>query len=240
MNKFMFHRTYFCLTTVCATGLALHGQPAAAPTSPTNSAADPQRVALKVDRQESGAWREMNAATVFNTGDRVRFRVQANFSGYLYVMNHGTSGSYELLFPRSYTGSDNRLEAGKEYVVPAAQGWFGVGGPAGYDTVYWLLSPVELTHSYRPLPPPPATPQLPSTLRPRCDDTVFKARGECLDDSAGVKPVAPGEKLPQNLSGIAGATPRELLFMQEKGGVVMSSPQPLSVPVVYELRLAHH
>jgi hypothetical protein len=187
---------------------------------------DPQRVTLQVDRQESGAWHA--------------FRVHANFSGYLYVMNHGTSGSYQLLFPRSDTGSDNRIEAGKEYVVPAAQGWFAVSGPAGYDTVYWMVSPVELTHNYRPLPPPPATPHLPSTLRPRCDDTVFKARGECLDDSAGVKPVAPGEELPKNLSGIAGSTPREMLFMQDKGGVVLSSPQPLSEPVVYELRLAHH
>jgi hypothetical protein len=211
--------------------------------------AGPQRVTLLVDRQEGtgrdkGAWQETNAATVFKAGDRVRFRIQANFSGYLYVMNHGTSGAYELLFPRSDTGSDNRMDAGKEYIVPAAQGpggqgWFAIAGPPGYDTVYWLVSPVELGHNYRPLPPPPATSHLPSTLRPRCDDTVLKARGECLDDSAGVKPVAPGETLPENLSGIAGPTPRELLFMQDKGGVVLSSPQPLSGPVVYELRLAH-
>jgi hypothetical protein len=224
---------------VCVAGLALNGQPASPPAAESKKAADPQRVTLQVDRQENGSWRPANAATVFNTGDRVRFRMQASFAGYLYVMNHGTSGSYELLFPRSDTGSDNRIEAGKEYVVPAGQGFFKISGPEGFDTVYWLVSPVELTHGYRPLPPPPATPHLPSSLKPRCDDTVFKARGECLDDSAGVKPVAPGEKLPQNLSGVAGATPRELLFMQEKGGVVVSSPQPLSGPVVYELRLAH-
>jgi hypothetical protein len=201
---------------------------------------DPQRVTLKVERQEKEAWHLMDAATVFKNGDHVRFKVSANFAGYLYVMNHGTSGSYELLFPRSDTGADNHVEAAKEYVVPAAvQGWFKVSGPAGYDTVYMLVSPVEMTQQYRPLPPPPASPQLPSTLRPRCDDTIFKARGECVDGAAGVKPVAPGEKLPENLSGVAGATPRELLFMQDQGGVVLSSQQPLSGPVVYELRLAH-
>jgi hypothetical protein len=37
-----------------------------------------------------------------------------------------------------------------------------------------------------------------------------------------------------------GPTPRELLFMQEKGGTVLSSPAPLTGPVVYELRLAHN
>jgi hypothetical protein len=154
-------------------------------------------------------------------------------------MNHGTSGTYELLFPRSDTGADNHVEAGKDYVVPASQGWFKVAGPAGYDTVYMLVSPVAMTQESRPLPPPAATPQIPSTLRPRCDDTVFRARGECVDSAAGVKPVPPGEKLPENLNGIAGATPRDLLFVQDQGGVVLSSQQPLSGPVVYELRLAH-
>jgi len=223
----------------CGCRFALDAQPSIAPSKPADKAAGTQRVTLKVDRQESGAWKAVNAATIFNNGDRVRFRVLPNFSGYLYVMNHGTGGSYELLFPRSDTGSDNRIEARKEYVVPASQGWFEVRGPEGYDTVYWLISPVELTRTYRPLPPPPSTPQLPSTLHPRCDDDFFKSRGECIDGSAGVKPVVPGETLPGNLSAIAGATPRELLFQQDQGGVAVSSPQPLTGPVVYELRLAH-
>ena len=200
---------------------------------------DPQRIHLNVDRQDGAAWKEVNSATVFGVGDKVRFRVSANFSGYLYVMNHGTTGGYELLFPRSDTGADNRMEAAKEYVVPASQGWFKVSGPAGQDVIYWLVSPVELSNTYRPLPPPPTQPEPPGSMKPRCDDSIFKARGECIDDSAGVKPVKPGEPLPSNLAGIAGATPRELLFMQEKGGTVLSSPAPLSGPVVYELRLSH-
>jgi hypothetical protein len=205
---------------------------------------DPQRIKLTVERQEgagsaSPTWRVVNPATVFNAGERLRFRMSANFSGFLYVMNQGTSGSYEMLFPRSDTGSDNRIEAGKEYIVPAGQGWFKVSGPAGQDVVYWMVSPLELTHEYRRLPPPPPKSEIPAGLKPRCDDTVFKVRGECIDSSAGVTPVKPGEKLPDNLSGVAGATPRELLFMQEKGGTVLSSPTPLSGPVVYELRLSH-
>lgn len=206
-------------------------------------AQDPQRIRLNVDRQDGATWKEANAALVFNADDRLRFRVSANFSGYLYVMNHGTSGGYELLFPRSDTGGDNRIEASKEYVVPASQGWFKVSGPAGQDVIYWLVSPVALSSAYKPLPPPPpnraGSPKLPESMHPRCDDSILKARGECIDDSAGVKPVKPGEVLPSNLAGIAGATPRELLFMQEQGGTVLSSPSPLAGPVVYELRLSH-
>ena len=51
------------------------------------------------------------------------------------------------------------------------------------------------------------------------------------------------DKLPENMTGVVTATPRELLFIQDnsvgKESVVVSSPAPLSGPVVYELRLAH-
>jgi hypothetical protein len=202
-------------------------------------AQEPQRIRLTVERQDASAWKETPAALVFNAGDHLRFRLSANFAGYLYVMNHGTSGTYELLFPRLDTGSDNRIEASKDYIVPASQGWFSVGGPAGQDVIYWLVSPVELLRQYQPLPPPPPRQEPPGGLRPRCDDSILKARGECIDDSAGVRPVKPREALPSNLAGVAGATPRELLFMQEKGGAVVSSKTPLAGPVVYELRLSH-
>ena len=143
----------------------------------TGWAADPQRIRLTVEREEASGWHAMNPATVFAPNERLRFRLSTNFSGFLYVMNHGTASTYELLFPRTDTGSDNRVEAGKEYLVPATEGWFRIGGPAGQDVMYWLVSPVELPQGYQHLPPAASRdPNLPSSLRPRCDDTVFKAR----------------------------------------------------------------
>src|SRR5271166_3658816 len=116
---------------------------------------DVQRITLSVERQDGSAWKPVDSALVFAAGDKLRFKVSATFAGFLYVMNHGTSGAYDLLFPRSDTGSDNRIEAQKEYIVPAAQGWFKVTGPAGHDIVYWVVSPVKFGNEYRPLPPPP-------------------------------------------------------------------------------------
>ena len=201
---------------------------------------DVQRIKLSVERQDGSAWKQVDSALVFAAGDKLRFIVLATFAGFLYVMNHGTSGAYELLFPRSDTGANNRIEAQKEYIVPAAQGWFKVTGPAGHDIVYWVISPVKLGNEYRPLPPPPPHPDLPLSFKPRCDDAIFKSRGDCVDTSAGVKPLKEGEAVPRNLDSIATPTPRELLFIQEKGGTVVSSPSPLTGPVVYELRLAHN
>jgi hypothetical protein len=206
-------------------------------------AQESQRVRVTVERQEASGWRAVNPALVFGAGDKLRFRVFSSFAGYLYVMNQGTSGNYELLFPRSDTGADNKIEAAKEYIVPASQGYFKISGPPGQDIVYWLVSPVDLGRQYRPLPPPPPPGAAPPSMHPRCDDTILKARGDCIDTTAGVKPVKPGEKLPENMNGVVSATPRELMFIQEnssaKESVVVSSPAPLSGPVVYELRLAH-
>jgi hypothetical protein len=194
----------------------------------TAGAQDPQRIRVTVEREDAAQWVTVNAAHVFDAGDKVRFHFSSSIAGYLYVIDQGTSGSNELLFPRSNTGGDNRVEAGKDYIVPASQGWFKVSGPAGQDVVSWLVSPVDLGKQYRPLPPPPEPGAvLPSSLRPRCDDTILKARGDCIDTSAGVKPVQP----------------RELMLMQDnsraKESVVLSAPAPQSGPVVYELRLAH-
>jgi hypothetical protein len=199
----------------------------------TLAAQDPQRIRVTVERQETtpqgvAQWTPVNAAHVFDPGEKLRFRFSSSVAGYLYVMNQGTGGTHELLFPRSDTGSDNRVEPGKDYIVPASKGWFRVGGPPGQDVVSWLVSPVDLGQQYRPLPPPPAPDTvLPSSLRPRCDDTILKARGDCIDTSAGVKPVGPPE----------------LIYRQENSrgqeSVVLSAPASQTGPVTYELRLAH-
>ncbi|MGD0667462.1 MAG: DUF4384 domain-containing protein [Bryobacteraceae bacterium] len=199
------------------------------------------RMELTLERLEGSAWRAVDPGLVFSQGDRVRFRFRANFDGYLYVMNAATSGNYEILFPREDTGEQNRIEAGKEYVVPAVQGWFRVSGPPGHDILYWMVTPLSLgaQPKYQPLPPPPKPGAVPPRLIPRCDDTIFKARGECVDGSAGAKGVRPADKLPDNLSAVPGANSRELMFIREQDVSVVASPAPLTAPVIYEFRLAH-
>ena len=202
----------------------------------------PNRITLVVERSDAGAWRAVDPALIFSANDRIRFRYSGNFSGYLYVMNHSTSGRYEMLFPRQDTGEQNRIEAGREYVVPATQGWFRVTGPAGHDVLYWVISPMSLAGApmkYTPLPPPPPPGEAPASLRPRCDDTVFKARGECVDSSAGPKQLKPDEALPENLRGLPGAGSRELMFIQNHNQTIISSPTPLDGPAIYEFRLSH-
>jgi len=190
---------------------------------------------IGVERLESGGWKLVDPGLVFDRNDRVRFRYRANFAGYLYVINRSTSGKVEQLFPRAETGQDNRIAAGKQYAIPATGTIFRIAGPAGHELIYWLASPVELSAP----PLVPAAKPRPDDFMPRCDDAIFRARGDCVDTSAGPRGVTKGEQLPQALASAGDATPRDLLFMRQDQTTVVSSPVPLTGPVIYEFRLAH-
>jgi hypothetical protein len=196
------------------------------------------RMELVLEKFEQNAWRAIDPGLVLAQNDLVRFRFRTNFDGYLYVMNQGTSGKYEQLFPREETGRDNRVLASKEYQVPANSVSFRIGGPPGHEVVYWMVTPARLTDA-SPTNPPPAMPSTPPVLMPRCDDTILKARGDCVDPTAGPKLVPRGEALPQNLAQGLSKEQRDLLFLRQKNTAVISSPVPLTGPVVYEYRLAH-
>jgi hypothetical protein len=105
--------------------------------------------------------------------------------------------------------------------------------------VYWLVSPLALAGAEAAFPPLPKEKQPPKTLLPRCDESIFRARGLCIDSSAGLRAIPETEDLPENLKGIGRARSRELILMQKEQSSLVSSPVPLSGPVVYEFRLAH-
>jgi hypothetical protein len=181
------------------------------------------RMEVTLERYEDRAWKVIDPGLVLNKNDRIRFRFKANFSGYLYVTNQSTSARSTLLFPRHDTGSAHRIIANREYLIPAtAQGAFRVDGPEGFDVVSWLVSPVELNRPETPAPPAPQ-----GKLIPRCDDTIFRARGACIDTSAG--PQMPRSEEPSD----------DLLVIREKQSSVIASAVPLKGPIVYEFHLAH-
>ena len=195
------------------------------------------RMELMLERLDGGAWKTIDPALVLAQGDRVRFRFRTNFDGYLYVTNQSTSGKYEQLFPREETGQDNRIVASQDYQVPATSVAFRIAGPAGHEVVYWMVSPTRLADA-PPRPSPPSNKATPLTLTPRCDEAILHARGDCIDSSAGPKLIPRGVDLPKDFSA-ANAASRDLLFMRQKDTAVISSPSPLTGPVIYEFQLAH-
>ena len=202
------------------------------------------RMEMMLERLEGETWRTIDPGLVLSQGDRVRFRFRTNFDGYLYVTNLNSSGSYQQLFPAEQTGRENRITNNQEYHVPATSTVFRVAGPAGYETVYWLVTPARINEAP---PGPGAAPPVPKNYKspspldlvPRCDDSILRARGDCIDNSAGPKLVPRGAELPQGLAEAADKSRRDLVFMRQEDKSVISSPEPLTGPVIYEFRLAH-
>jgi len=204
----------------------------------------PHRMEIMLERHGASGWSTVDPGLVLAQGDQVRFRFRTNFEGYLYVTNQSSSGSYQQLFPLRETGQDNHVTANKEYQVPATSMVFTIAGPPGYETVYWLVTPARLSEAPPRTPPVPQDYKAPAptgtgNLTPRCDDSIWRARGDCIDNSAGPKLVPRGEQLPQSLAGANEKTSRDLFFMRQNDKEVISSPVPLPGPVIYEFRLAH-
>jgi hypothetical protein len=57
--------------------------------------------------------------TVFHAGDRIRFSVETNAAGYLYIVNQGSSGTWKPMFPSAeIEDGNNRIEGWRPYAMP--------------------------------------------------------------------------------------------------------------------------
>jgi hypothetical protein len=198
------------------------------------------QMSIELELLTGSTIRSVSPQHVFTTGDRVCFRVRSSANGFLYVSNRGTSGKYTELFPgKKEAAGDNRIESGREYRIPAAsRAWFRIDRPPGYETVFFTFTKTPLSgRSDSALPPvtqqPPGSRELPSGATPRCDDSLFQTRGECLDLSAGATAVSPDAAASSSNSQGAAAGQRP------EGALAPSAP-PGDAPIVYEFRIAHH
>jgi hypothetical protein len=197
---------------------------------------------IAIEQQIGGQSVPMAPKHVFDSGDTIRIRVTSHFDGYLYVMDQGTSGRFSTVFPSAAAGNDNQVHQGQSYLIPSTtDGWFQISGPAGFDVLYILLSP-------EPIAPPSAAsfaaPGPVSSLKPRCNDAVFRARGDCIDPLAGAAPVPAGEPLPAPIAPLAGSASRDITITRQKDAVTVTGPAskaaPQTGPLIYTFRLAHH
>lgn len=201
-------------------------------------------ISIGLEQLKNDVTRTVPQNTVFQTGDILRFRLSSHLAGYLYVIDKGTTGGIATLFPASGAGEDgNRIEPNQSYLVPAnGDGWFSVSGPSGFDVLYFLVSdrPIHLPQGAAPgaqaaesnEAPPPG-------MLPRCDDKIFKARGDCLDDSAGVSPLAPDAPVPRELVPLARTASRDIILTDDGGSTTVQPAAAAKLPLIYTFRLAH-
>jgi hypothetical protein len=78
----------------------------------------------------------------FKSGDRVRFQVKTNTTGYLYIVMQGSSGSWRLLFPSpEVAGGSNLVQPGELRTVPSGdRGQFVFDDQAGTEKLFVVLT----------------------------------------------------------------------------------------------------
>ena len=93
-------------------------------------------------RDASGQYNEVDPDTSFHSGDRIRLKVDANTSGYLYVVMRGSSGTWKLLFPSAeVAGGSNRVSKGESRQIPSGErGQFVFDEQAGNEKLFIVLT----------------------------------------------------------------------------------------------------
>jgi hypothetical protein len=222
-------------TALCALAISA-GTPS---TVGQNPAGESSKLALQVslELRRGEEWQSVDPKTVFHSGDAIRFRFVTSVGGYLYVLNQSSDGEAAWLFPLPQEGQRSRVEPGPEYLVPGTKGAFVVGGRAGFDVTYWVLSSAPIATSDLALPAPGSQP---STLEPRCRAETLRARGLCVDERAGPHAIARPEQAPLEALQGKSLVSRELKFQTTNDSTRISLASAYAGVIVYEFLIAHN
>jgi hypothetical protein len=90
----------------------------------------------------NGQFSEADADEVFHTGDRIRFQIQVNDNGYLYIVSRGASGMWDVLFPApQMNDGSNRVVRSQRYEIPGELSVsFLFTPPSGREAFFIVLS----------------------------------------------------------------------------------------------------
>jgi hypothetical protein len=95
-------------------------------------------------RDRDGHYNEVSPTTVFHNGDHLRLSVMANQPGYLYVIEQGSSGSWNSIYPGKHAGDSseatNHLDPGNVYQIPDGKGSFRFDQTPGQEKLFLVLS----------------------------------------------------------------------------------------------------
>jgi len=126
-----------------AQAAGVHIVPTAASSAPMpQNGQPPLGLRVNVMRYNSdGSTTDVPADTVFHSGDRIRLGVEPNARGYLYVVNQGTSGKWNAMFPSAeIEGGDNRVDAMHPCVIPPGKHVFTFDATPGQEALFVVFS----------------------------------------------------------------------------------------------------
>ena len=113
------------------------GLPTSAPPPPTGTPLGLKYSLLKFSGEN---WQEVPTDSQFHAGDHIRFRVETNGPGYLYIIAQGSSGTWQPMFPSpDVDGGSNRVEGFHSYIMPPKT-QFGFDQQVGTEKLFLILT----------------------------------------------------------------------------------------------------
>lgn len=77
----------------------------------------------------------------FRNGDEIRLSVESKQDGYLYLVQKGSSGRLNMIYPqRRIAGGAHSIKSNQEVMIPA-EGWFKFDNRTGTETIFAVFSP---------------------------------------------------------------------------------------------------
>ena len=119
------------------------GQPISSKSEKTVKGASMPALGLRYSilKQVNGESVEVDPESIFRSGDRIRLNVQANDTGYLYIVLRGSSGRWTPLFPsKEILNGNNKVERGGQYEIPLGSVWFAFDEQPGSEKLFIVLA----------------------------------------------------------------------------------------------------
>jgi hypothetical protein len=92
-------------------------------------------------RSAAGEYEEVDADSVFHSGDHIRLSFLPNQPGYFYVIQQGSTGAWAPIYPKRNSAPDaNKISAGQIQVVPGGKQFFLFDQNPGDEKIFVILS----------------------------------------------------------------------------------------------------
>jgi Domain of unknown function (DUF4384) len=96
---------------------------------------------VKTELQRDGKASFVAPSSTFRSGDRLRLHIEVNRPGYLTVLNQGTRGDLQLLYPKSVRDANAPITPTRDFTIPATSGrWLMFDQVTGQERLIVVLS----------------------------------------------------------------------------------------------------
>jgi hypothetical protein len=97
---------------------------------------------ITIELLRNGKLRFVRPTFTFRSGDKIRLRLKTNFEGFVSVLNVGSSGDVNLLYP--VRGLNNYIKPTSDYQIPQGDGWIVFDNQSGTEIVSVIMSEDQL------------------------------------------------------------------------------------------------